>query len=239
MNKFWKLGFILWLLGLFFLVGCSSGVKETSPDNITSSTKQAPTSTTKHTPTDLPPTEIPATEIPTKDYPPTDIPPTITEEGENVMSEMLKLSSDAFSEGERIPTQYTCDGVDDSPALSWQGVPDGTQSLALIVDDPDAPVGTWVHWVIYDIPPERQDLPESVPKDANVPGIGTQGKNDFHKIGYGGPCPPPGKPHRYFFKLYALDTKLDLASGASKKELLQAMEGHILAESQLMGIYSH
>jgi len=149
----------------------------------------------------------------------------------------LQVTSSAFEEGGTIPRQYTCDGPDDSPPLAWSGDPAGTQSLALISDDPDAPVGTWVHWVIYDIPPDLTALPEGVAKTDTVEGIGVQGTNDFRRVGYGGPCPPPGKPHRYYFKLYALDTTLGLGPGATKKDVEQAMQGHILAQGQLMGKY--
>jgi len=149
----------------------------------------------------------------------------------------LDLTSAAFQEGGDIPQKHTCDGPDLSPPLAWNTPPAGTQSLALICDDPDAPVGTWVHWVIYDLPPETTALPEGIPPDEQLSGGGRQGVNDFGKIGYGGPCPPKGPAHRYFFKLYALDAQLDLPPGATKQDLLRAMEGHILAEGQLMGRY--
>lgn len=149
----------------------------------------------------------------------------------------FSLQSSAFKEGADIPRQYTCEGADISPGLSWSGAPSKTQSFALIADDPDAPVGTWVHWVAWDIPATARQLPENVAKTAALPGGGNQGTNDFRKTGYGGPCPPPGKPHRYFFKLYALDAKLDLKPGAAKKDVEQAMKGHVLAEAQLMGRY--
>lgn len=151
----------------------------------------------------------------------------------------LKVSSAAFGPGEMIPVRHTCDGEDVSPPLRWDDVPEGTRSLALIVDDPDAPVGTFVHWVLYNIPPNRTDLPEGVPRQLEVPGIGQQGTNDFkdNRIGYRGPCPPPGKPHRYFFKLYALDTTLDIVKGASAATVERAMRGHIIAQGQLMGKY--
>ncbi len=148
------------------------------------------------------------------------------------------LKTTAFQSGGEIPRKYTCSGEDVSPALTWNGAPDGTKSFALIADDPDAPVGTWVHWVAYDIPASTRQLPEGVPKSENIPGGGRQGQNDFKKTGYGGPCPPPGKPHRYFFKLYALDTTLNLPSGTTKKALEQAIKGHILAQSELMGKFA-
>lgn len=149
----------------------------------------------------------------------------------------LTLTSTAFEEGKSIPSKHTCDGEDISPALAWRGVPEGTKSLALICDDPDAPVGTWVHWVLYGVPADTTSLPQGVPQQESVEGVGVQGRNDFKRIGYGGPCPPPGTPHRYFFKLYALDDVPALEPGATKKALLAAMEGHVLAQGQLMGRY--
>lgn len=150
----------------------------------------------------------------------------------------ITLTSTAFAEGGRIPNRYTCDAEDSSPPLAWGSLPTGTESLALIADDPDAPVGTWVHWVIYDMPATLNGLSEGIPKSLSVPEIGKQGLTDFRKPGYGGPCPPKGKPHRYFFKLYALDTLLNLDPGVSKAEVEKAMKGHILAQGQLMGLYS-
>lgn len=147
------------------------------------------------------------------------------------------LTSPAFDHDERIPAKYTCDGEDISPPLAWHAPPEGTQSFALIVDDPDAPVGTWVHWVIYNIPADVRDLPERVPQEAKLPEAGLQGENGWSKVGYGGPC-PPGGTHRYVFNLYALDTILDLEPGANKKQLLRTMEGHVLAETELIGQYS-
>lgn len=149
----------------------------------------------------------------------------------------LSITSDAFDEGESIPTRYTCDGADVSPPVRWTVVPEKTRSLALIADDPDAPAGTWVHWVIYGISPDRQELPEDVPPSHEVMGGARQGENDFRNPGYGGPCPPPDGAHRYFFKLYALDGDPGLEAGATKPELLDAMEGHVLAEARVMGRY--
>ncbi len=149
----------------------------------------------------------------------------------------LEIQSSAFTHQGRIPSKYTCDGQDVSPPLRWSGVPEGTQSLVLISDDPDAPMGTWVHWVYYDIPPTVTELPEGIPAVEHPPIGGTQGINDFRRLGYGGPCPPPGPAHRYFFKLYALDTKLNLAPGAKKTQVEQAMQGHILAQAELIGLY--
>ncbi len=149
----------------------------------------------------------------------------------------LSITSTAFKQGERIPSKYTCDGSDVSPGLEWSDVPDSTRSFTIIADDPDAPVGTWIHWVFYHILGETRTLPEAVPPDANLPDGSRQGKNSWGRPGYGGPC-PPGGTHRYFFKLYALDTVLELPSGVSKDDLLKAMKGHILAEAELMGVYS-
>jgi Raf kinase inhibitor-like YbhB/YbcL family protein len=148
----------------------------------------------------------------------------------------MEIKSSAFGSGEMISSKYTCDGADFSPPLEWAASPAGTKSFALICDDPDAPMGTWVHWVIYDIPPTATMLAEGITREKDLPGGGTQGINDFRKIGYGGPC-PPGGTHRYFFKLYALDTMLGLKSGITKDQLLKAMRGHILAEAQIMGTY--
>ncbi len=148
----------------------------------------------------------------------------------------MDLISSAFNDGDMIPKVYTCDGEDVSPPLEWHSVPDGAKSMAIICDDPDAPVGTWVHWVYYDLPTEPEHLPENVaPKEHPVNG-GVQGINDFRKVGYGGPC-PPGGTHRYYFKIYALNTMLDLSPGATKAQLLKAMEGHVLGQAQLMGTY--
>ncbi len=149
----------------------------------------------------------------------------------------LQISSDAFSAGETIPKKFTCDGPDVSPHLKWNDPPANTQGIALIMDDPDAPAGTWVHWVLYDVPADARELPEGVPKQEQLSSGARQGRNDFGKIGYGGPCPPPGKPHRYFFKLYALDVKLNLKAGATKADVERAMKGHILAPAELIGRY--
>jgi Raf kinase inhibitor-like YbhB/YbcL family protein len=147
----------------------------------------------------------------------------------------IELTSSVFRNG-RIPSHYTCDGDDVSPPLAWNNIPPGTKSLALIADDPDAPNKTWVHWVIFNIPPFVDGLPEDVRHDGLLPNGACQGRNDFGRIGYGGPCPPSGT-HRYFFKLFALDTLLDLEPGSSKDEVLEAMQGHILGQSELMGEY--
>jgi Raf kinase inhibitor-like YbhB/YbcL family protein len=149
----------------------------------------------------------------------------------------IQITSTAFTEGNPIPQKYTCDNEDVSPPLAWTGIPAQAKSLALIVDDPDAPVGVWVHWVVSDMPPGLNGLPEGVAKTPTIPGIGVQGITDFRQPGYGGPCPPKGKPHRYFFRLYALDRLLNLSAEAKRAELDQAMRGHILASGQLIGTY--
>ena len=149
----------------------------------------------------------------------------------------IKITSTAFADGQPIPAKYTCDGSDISPPLQWTNTPANTKSFALICDDPDAPMGIWVHWVLYDLPANMTGLAEDVPKTQVTVGGAKQGMNSWPRLGYGGPCPPPGKSHRYFFKLYALDTLLDLKPGLVKRDLLKAMEGHVLAEGQLMGTY--
>jgi Raf kinase inhibitor-like YbhB/YbcL family protein len=149
----------------------------------------------------------------------------------------IELTSTAFQAGGTIPKPFTGDGADRSPPLHWSEPPAGTKTLTLICDDPDAPRGTWVHWVLFDLPPQTRELKEGVPADETLDNGAKQGKNDFAKIGYGGPAPPKGKPHRYFFKLYALDTVLDLPAGASKAHVEKAMKGHILGEGHLMGTY--
>jgi Raf kinase inhibitor-like YbhB/YbcL family protein len=149
----------------------------------------------------------------------------------------LVLRSSAVESGGRIPQTYTCDGRDVSPPLRWDKTPQGTKSFALICDDPDAPMGTWVHWVIYNIPAETDRLPEAVPSAERLDNGALQGSNDFGRTGYGGPCPPRGKPHRYFFRLYALDGQLSGAAGLTKKALLNQMQGHILETSEFYGLY--
>jgi hypothetical protein len=156
---------------------------------------------------------------------------------ENNERNTMQLTSTAFKEGESIPAKYTCDGTNVSPPLQWSGVPATAKCLVLIADDPDAPMGTWVHWVVYDLPASASQLPEDVPKGEDVPSGGKQGISGFRKLGYGGPCPPPGNPHRYFFKLYALDAPLGLKPGVTKQEVESAMDKHVLAQGQLMGTY--
>jgi Raf kinase inhibitor-like YbhB/YbcL family protein len=153
------------------------------------------------------------------------------------MAMAFELTSAAFEAGETIPVKHTCDGADVSPPLAWKHAPAATQSFALVCDDPDAPAGTWVHWVVYDLPPGAASLPEGVPPSATLADGSRQGVNDFRKTGYGGPCPPRGKPHRYVFRLYALDTALGLAPGASRSRLDEAMAGHVKASAELTGRY--
>jgi hypothetical protein len=148
----------------------------------------------------------------------------------------IKITSSAFENNGLIPAKYTCDGKDISPPLKWDAVPEGTKSIALICDDPDAPMGTFVHWVLFSLPAKTAELAENVPHDKVLPNGARQGMTDFGRVGYGGPCPPSGT-HRYFFKLYALDTELKLQAGADKSQLLKAMENHILAQGQLIGKY--
>jgi Raf kinase inhibitor-like YbhB/YbcL family protein len=147
------------------------------------------------------------------------------------------LRSPDFANGANIPRTFTCEGEDRSPALEWSGAPPGTRAFALIADDPDAPAGTWVHWVIYNIPGETHALKGGMEKNEKLGDGSLQGRNDFRKSGYNGPCPPPGKAHRYFFKLYALSGELALAPGASKSDVEHAMEGHILARTEWIGRY--
>lgn len=149
----------------------------------------------------------------------------------------ISISAEAFKDGGNIPAVYTCDGRNISPALTWSGIPAGTKSIALIVDDPDASRGTFVHWVLFNIPPDARGLPEAVPENQTLKDGSRQGNTSYGEAGYGGPCPPPGKPHRYYFKVYALDTKLDLPAGATKADVEKAMDGHILAKGELIGKY--
>ena len=154
----------------------------------------------------------------------------------------LTLTSSAFSAGGAIPAKYTCDGEDSSPPLAWSGVPDRTMSLALIVDDPDAPDPAapkvrWVHWVLYNIPPDTRGLPEGA-RSGKLPPGAQEGSNDFKKTGYGGPCPPIGR-HRYFFTLYALDTSLPESERPSRADVEAAMKGHVIEKTELMGTYEH
>lgn len=153
----------------------------------------------------------------------------------------FQLTSSAFQTGTPIPKRHACEGADVSPALSWSNAPKGTRSFALIMDDPDAPPGTWVHWVLYDIPADKTALPENLPKTESLPDGSKQGACwgvwDFSRRGYYGPCPPPGKVHHYSFRLYALDQALDLPAETTKATLLKAMSGHVLGQAELVGLY--
>lgn len=155
--------------------------------------------------------------------------------GGNAMA--MKITTTAFNNGDKIPAQYTCDGTDISPVLKWSEVPKGTQSICLIMYDPDAPKGTWTHWVIYNIPPDVKELAENTPKTETLSSGALQGTNDFGKIGYNGPCPPTGPEHRYYFKIYALDTKIAPPAKPNKKQIDDAITGHIIEKTQLMGFY--
>ncbi|MDO8578099.1 MAG: YbhB/YbcL family Raf kinase inhibitor-like protein [Dehalococcoidales bacterium] len=149
----------------------------------------------------------------------------------------LSISSNAFKDGERIPTKYTCEGLNVSPPLQWTEPPAGTVSFALIVDDPDAPAGTFTHWVLFNIPIGVRRLDESIPRQDRLQIGALHGKTDYGTVGYGGPCPPRGPVHHYRFTIYALDKAIDLKAGASKKQLLDAIKGRILAQAQLTGLY--
>ncbi|HKE59604.1 MAG TPA: YbhB/YbcL family Raf kinase inhibitor-like protein, partial [Pyrinomonadaceae bacterium] len=154
----------------------------------------------------------------------------------DVSTAAIQLTSPAFTQGGAIPAQYTCDGANISPPVAWSNLPPNTKAVALTVDDPDAPLKTWVHWVVYDLPPTTTQLGENLKAGDTLPAGGKQGTNDFRKLSYGGPCPPSGV-HRYFFKLYALDQPTALKPGANEDDLMQAMDGHILARGELMGTY--
>jgi len=147
------------------------------------------------------------------------------------------VSCDAFAHGGAIPSKFTCDGEDLSPHIAWKGIPAGTKSLVLIMDDPDAPMGTFVHWVLYDMPGITHELAEGMAKTPTLANGAKQGTNDYPRVGYGGPCPPRGKPHRYYFKLYALDVMLNLDPRLTKQQVEEAMKGHIKAKAEYMGTY--
>lgn len=157
-------------------------------------------------------------------------------DGEATQMEFI-VDSEAFEDGEAVPRKYSCDGDDISPPLRWTGIPPGTQALAVVLDDPDAPAGTWVHWVVFDIPATSGGLQEGIPPDPELAGGGRHGSNSWGRPGYGGPCPPSGV-HRYFFRVYALDSALDLEPGATKEQVLAAMENHVLDSAELMGTYA-
>ncbi len=169
---------------------------------------------------------------------PTITPPAVL--NEEVVEDYFRLVSPAFGDGETIPPRYTCNGEDSSPPLSWGMPPEGTESFVLLMEDPDAQqvVGyTWVHWLVYDLPADLRGLEEGITSEAEVAG-GRQGKNSWDRLGYGGPCPPSGQTHRYIFALYALDTRLDLPPGGDAETVKGAMEGHIIATTQLTGLYT-
>lgn len=240
MRKLRYVFLILVLTSIMVMTACGGDETTTTTPPTTAPATTAPTTvaTTEPEPTTTT-TQHPTTEpTPTVTPPPVTTPPTTpatTEPTTPPEPEEMVITSAGFEHEGIIPNAYSCDGADISPELNWTGVPAGAQSLALIMDDPDAPGGTFVHWVIFNIPADATGLEENVPKTATLASGAIQGRNGFGEIGYGGPCPPSGQSHRYFFKLYALDTTLDLASGASKAQLLAAIEGHILAEAQLMG----
>jgi Raf kinase inhibitor-like YbhB/YbcL family protein len=150
----------------------------------------------------------------------------------------MNLTTTAFHPGGDIPAAHTCEGQDVSPPLAWEGAPEATRSFVLICTDPDAPMGTWVHWLLFNLPAETRSLLEKFPTDPELPSGARQGRNDFGRTGYGGPCPPPGPAHRYQFALYALDARMDLKPGCRRAEVEQAMKGHILATAELTGRFS-
>lgn len=153
----------------------------------------------------------------------------------------MEIRSLAFDPETKIPVRHTCDGEDLSPQLSWSGVPEGVESFVLIMDDPDAPPGTWVHWLLYDLPGDVRELPEGLARSESLDGGGIQGMcwgvDSFSRVGYYGPCPPPGLPHRYSFRIYALDAKLDLPPKATKKQVVEAIKGRVLAEAEMVGLF--
>lgn len=149
----------------------------------------------------------------------------------------FKITSPEFRDGQPLPRRFTCDGMDISPPLNWEDAPAGTISFTLVVNDPDAPTGDWVHWLLFNIPAETHQLAEGIPAEKFLPDGALQGRNSWHQVRYGGPCPPSGI-HHYYFKLYALDCKLKIEGGVERQEIIYGMQGHILAQTQLMGIYS-
>lgn len=190
--------------------------------------------TSEVAPTDAPPEPTQPVSLEAADP---DVEPEVTPTEEEATQMDFRLTSSAFQQEEPIPSIHSCDGDNISPRLTWTNPPGEPQSFALIFDDPDAPVGNWVHWVLFNLPPATRSLPEAVQPDATLNNGAVHGSNSWNSLGYGGPCPPGGE-HRYFFKLYALDEVLDLEVGATKDQVLVAMEGHILAQTELMGTYS-
>jgi Raf kinase inhibitor-like YbhB/YbcL family protein len=157
--------------------------------------------------------------------------------GQGAKTMSLTVTSTSFRSGGDIAKKFSCDGEDVSPQISWSGAPEGSKAFVLIAEDPDAPAGTWTHWVLYDVPAATTSFDEGLSKAEQLPDGLKQGRNDFRKIGYNGPCPPAGKPHRYFFRLYALDRILNVKPGAARSEIEKAMQGHILAQGEYMGRY--
>lgn len=149
----------------------------------------------------------------------------------------IQVTSTAFADGQPIPAEFTCDSQDQSPPLQWQGVPAGAQSIVLLVDDPDAPGGTFNHWVVYGLPAAATSLPKGVPRQERLEGGGAQGRNDFGRVGYGGPCPPRGPAHHYQFKVFALGEALSVPAGATKRQVERAMEGKVLDQGRVTGVY--
>lgn len=228
-----KMLFVALVLIIAGLAGCAQAAT-LEPTKVSE-----PVPTIAAQPTEVPPTvtsAATATSVPTEATAPTatSVEPTATSEP-TAMLLPFAITSDAFVHEAAIPVKYTCDGDNISPPLAWTAPLEGTQSFALIADDPDAPGGTWVHWVVYNLPADMRGLPEAVAGDGDLPG-GVHGKNSWPRAEYGGPCPPNGT-HRYFFTLYAVDTSLALEPGASKADVLAALQGHILAETTLMGTY--
>jgi Raf kinase inhibitor-like YbhB/YbcL family protein len=209
---------VVGMCGIFLAAGCRTGAEplpvEPTPISVETVQEEA-------TPTTAP-SETPSSE-----------PEPMVEKTGSTM----KIESNAFEQGDPIPAEFTCEGDDLSPALSWSDAPEKTVKYVLIMDDPDAPVGTWDHWLLYNIPGETSELAPAISAEAELPDGSRHGNNSWDRLGYGGPCPPSGT-HRYFFKLYAIDTVLDLEPGATKDELLAAIEGRILAEAELMGTFS-
>ena len=150
----------------------------------------------------------------------------------------IELTSSAFDSGKPIPRRYTCDGEDISPPLHWRYAPDEAKSLVLLCDDPDSSNGVWSHWVLYNIPPEMRELPEGVSRGRHLSWGGVQGRNTFGDVQYGGPCPSPGPAHHYYFRLYALDAPLNLSPGATRQQVIDRMEEHILDRTELLGLYA-
>ena len=155
-----------------------------------------------------------------------------------IIANAMELSSPAISEGSTVPDQYTCKGADTSPPLNWSDVPQGAKTLTLIVEDPDAPGGTFVHWVVYNLPPDSEGLPAGVPRNPVLREGGNQGVNDFGKVGYNGPCPPPGGPHHYRFRLYALDKRLEVGNRPKASDVEDSINGHVKATAQTVGLFS-